>query len=176
MSITKSRNYCMDFVKGIACICVVFMHCEFPGKLGILIQCISRFCVPFFFMVSGYFCFSKTMVNYKKKIDHILKIIGGAIVLYLGIALLIDREMLVISSNAMRDFLFFNVPFVIAGQMWFLFALLYDYIVFFIIDRYKLYRITKVIIPLGIVLYVILAQGMHIFGIYMVWVSKVINV
>lgn len=44
----REYNYCFDFIKGIACICVVFMHCEFPGVLGTAIQCVSRFCVPFF--------------------------------------------------------------------------------------------------------------------------------
>lgn len=53
----KQYNYCLDFLKGIACMFVVFMHCEFPGITGIAVQAISRFCVPFFFMVSGYFCF-----------------------------------------------------------------------------------------------------------------------
>lgn len=30
-------NYCLDMLKGIACFCVVCMHCEFPGKLGIMV-------------------------------------------------------------------------------------------------------------------------------------------
>ena len=54
----KQYNYCLDFVKGLACIFVVLMHCEFPGVTGVAVQAISRFCVPFFFMVSGYFCLS----------------------------------------------------------------------------------------------------------------------
>lgn len=60
----KQYNYCLDFMKGIACLFVVWMHCEFPGKAGVIVQAISRFCVPFFFMVSGYFCvnMSKTIV------------------------------------------------------------------------------------------------------------------
>ena len=53
----KQYNYCLDFIKGFACIFVVLMHCEFPGVTGVAVQAISRFCVPFFFMVSGYFCF-----------------------------------------------------------------------------------------------------------------------
>ena len=53
----KHYNYCLDFIKGLACIFVVLMHCEFPGVTGVAVQAISRFCVPFFFMVSGYFCF-----------------------------------------------------------------------------------------------------------------------
>lgn len=49
MTTTKKQyNYCLDFLKGIACIFVVFMHCEFPGVTGVVVQAISRFCVPFF--------------------------------------------------------------------------------------------------------------------------------
>ena len=62
----KQYNYCIDFLKGIACIFVVFMHCEFPGLTGIAVQAVSRFCVPFFFMVSGYFCFNPLL----QQIDH----------------------------------------------------------------------------------------------------------
>lgn len=46
---------------------VVFMHCEFPGILGTAVQAVSRFCVPFFFMVSGYFCFKPLAVDTEMK-------------------------------------------------------------------------------------------------------------
>lgn len=62
----KQYNYCLDYLKGIACIFVVFMHCEFPGVMGIAVQAISRFCVPFFFMVSGWFCFRPLDRNAEK--------------------------------------------------------------------------------------------------------------
>ena len=85
---TRQYNYCLDFLKGIACMFVVFMHCEFPGVMGVAVQAISRFCVPFFFMVSGYFCFRPLSVSntsiggggennsliIKKKVVHIGKI------------------------------------------------------------------------------------------------------
>lgn len=63
MKAKKQYNYCLDFIKGIACIFVVFMHCEFPGVLGTAVQAVSRFCVPFFFMVSGYFCFLPSIAS-----------------------------------------------------------------------------------------------------------------
>lgn len=62
MATKKQYNYCLDFIKGIACMFVVFMHCEFPGIMGTAVQAVSRFCVPFFFMVSGYFCFKPLKV------------------------------------------------------------------------------------------------------------------
>lgn len=62
----EQHNFCLDFIKGIACICVIFMHCEFPGTLGVVVQCMSRFCVPFFFMVSGYYSFYGGKASKKK--------------------------------------------------------------------------------------------------------------
>ena len=76
---------------------VVFMHCEFPGITGIAVQAISRFCVPFFFMVSGYFCFQPLMLQSTRPNNTTL--MGGALrikkkVLHIGdeyLALPVDR-------------------------------------------------------------------------------------
>lgn len=38
----KQYNYCLDFIKGLACIFVVLLHCDFPGATGVAIQDISR--------------------------------------------------------------------------------------------------------------------------------------
>lgn len=59
------------------------MHSEFPGWLGTLVQTVSRFCVPFFFMVSGYFCYNELhQVDYSKKIKHVASITAFAFVFY----------------------------------------------------------------------------------------------
>jgi len=92
----KQYNYCLDFIKGIACICVVFMHCEFPGIMGVVVQAISRFCVPLFFMVSGYFCYQSVAVErgaiikwlFNKKVSHILKITVNASLFYLSFVII----------------------------------------------------------------------------------------
>ena len=54
MAATK-RNGGIDFLRFVACLCVVLLHCPFPGKLGLLVKSLSSFAVPFFFMVSGFF-------------------------------------------------------------------------------------------------------------------------
>ena len=38
----RQYNYCLDFIKGLAYIFVVLLHCEFPGVTGVAIQDISR--------------------------------------------------------------------------------------------------------------------------------------
>ena len=53
----KKINKCLNFAKGVACILVVFIHCQFPPPVGRYVISIARAAVPLFFMVSGYFCF-----------------------------------------------------------------------------------------------------------------------
>ncbi len=159
-------NYCIDFLKGIACVCVVFMHCEFPGKLGMVVQCVSRFCIPFFFMVSGYYCYKgdSAKVKVNKKIGNILKITITASILYLLIAL-VGGEGLRASANEILAWVAFNEPVVIAGQLWFLFALLYVYVLYALVQKYNLYRVAYVSIPILFMIYIVLAQGLHKIGV-----------
>ncbi len=49
------KNQSINLAKGIACIFVVFIHCQFPDKLGEYIVALGRFAVPFFALVTGYF-------------------------------------------------------------------------------------------------------------------------
>lgn len=51
------RNKNLDAVKAVAACFVVFIHVGFPGETGQIIKVIARFAVPFFFMISGYFCY-----------------------------------------------------------------------------------------------------------------------
>lgn len=170
-----NRNYCLDFIKGIACVCVVFMHCEFPGKLGILVQCVSRFCVPFFFIVSGYFSYRKEVLSTEqakfisyKKIGHIFKITLFSSLFYIAVAIvrnLVAGEPIVVSRSLILYLILFNRPVVIVSQLWFLFALLYVYIIYAFVDRFDLYKAAYKSIPFLIFCYIVLAQGMHLIGI-----------
>jgi surface polysaccharide O-acyltransferase-like enzyme len=171
----KQYNYCLDFIKGIACIFVVFMHCEFPGIMGTVVQAISRFCVPLFFMVSGYFCYKSTNYHdngswlFNKKVIHILKITINASLFYLVFviiqSLLFDNINWHITIGRICKFLLFNTPPIIAGQYWFLFALLYVYILYAIIERFGLLKYAYPIAAFMFLVYIIMAQGMHLVGI-----------
>ena len=181
----KQYNYCLDFIKGIACIFVVFMHCEFPGLLGIGVQAISRFCVPFFFMVSGYFCFRPSAQfpetqtgmpenggqNWNliwKKIIHIGRITLYASLFYLAFQLLRSLFTPVdfgISNKQLFNWAVFNVPRIVAGQYWFLFALLYAYVLYGIFEHLRLRELAYILAALLFVFYISLAQGLHLSGI-----------
>ena len=176
MAISKSYNYCLDFIKGIACICVVFMHCEFPGRLGVVIQTISRFCVPFFFMVSGYFCYypgndecgGLTRNQLLRKIRHIGTIVLWSSLFYLlvafGTSYFYGYPSFVVKQQVFR-FLAFNVLFIVSGHLWFLFALLYDYIIWGILYRKGKILWLYYISFFMFFAYIILAQGAYLGGL-----------
>ena len=174
----KQYNYCLDFLKGIACIFVVFMHCEFPGLMGVAVQAVSRFCVPFFFMVSGYFCYKPALMEGASKLDnktriikkviHIGKITFYASLFYLAFVLIqqlfFHNQDFTLTWKRLINWIVFNEPKVVAHQYWFLFALLYAYIFYGILESFNLRRFSYVLAAIMFVVYICLAQGAHIVG------------
>ena len=169
MKNAKHYNYCLDFIKGIACVCVVFMHCEFPGKAGVIVQAISRFCVPFFFMVSGYFCcysqqeYDKDIMH--RKILHIGQIVFWASLFYVLFAFVLNNSYTV-RRHDLIAFGVFNQPIIIVGQLWFLFALLYDYLAFRLIWKADKIKWFYFISAICFIVYICLAQGAHLGGVF----------
>lgn len=173
VNVQKQYNYCLDFIKGIACMFVVFMHCEFPGITGIAVQAISRFCVPFFFMVSGYYYFSKKTLKKTERIrkaKHIGKITAWATLFYVLFGCfqyyILHDISFTFSFKKFLAFLFCNQMFFIVSQMWFLYALLYVYVVLVFLNQDWFRKHCLQFAFVCLFLYVCLAQGLHIAGIY----------
>lgn len=174
----KQYNYCLDFIKGIACLCVVLMHCEFPGILGTTVQTVGRFCVPLFFMVSGYFCFNPHTVVIGggtliiDKLKHIATITLNACLFYTVFSLvlfLLGRETdWALSIGGLFSWLVFNSPAWagVAGQYWFLFALLYTYAAYWLAVKLNIVKQAYWLAGFMFVTYIILAQGCHLAGIH----------
>lgn len=169
----KQYNYCLDFIKGIACIFVVFLHCEFPGTTGVVVQAFSRYCVPFFFMVSGYYyCSEKTfeITKRKRKAIHIGKITAWATLFYILFGCIqyfvLHDISLTFSLKDIVAFLFCNQMFFIVSQMWFMYALLYVYVVLVLLNPNWFRKHCLQIAIVCLLFYVCLAQGLHLAGIY----------
>lgn len=169
----KQYNYCLDFIKGIACVFVVFLHCEFPGTTGVVVQAFSRYCVPLFFMVSGYYYLSDKTLDLserKRKAWHIGKITAWATLFYILFGLV--RSLLThtfwadFSLYNIIAFLGFNQMFFVVSQVWFLYALLYVYVALIFLNQDWYRRNSCGITIICITLYVLLAQGLHIVGIH----------
>lgn len=169
----KQYNYALDYIKGIACIFVVWMHCEFPGVMGIVVQAVSRFSVPLFFMVSGYFCYNlgdDERLSRRKKIKHIAIITFISSLFYFCFVLIMQfafhNQDFNITPYKLLIWAIFNLPVVIAHQYWFLFALLYTYIFFFVIKKYIDNRLLFFLALLTFVAYYTLAQIAHLSGFH----------
>lgn len=167
----KKQNECLNFFKGIACILVVSLHVRFPVETvdGVL-QCIARFAVPLFFMISGYYCcFEDNSIYLKKlpgKIKHIVKIcllsFGFWIVMMYAVCFLgsgeHDAAMLtasILSINSLVRLVLLNDDPVIS-ILWFLFALLYCYLIYYLAARVKCLKVLpKLVVPALILHFVI---------------------
>lgn len=71
---TKERNQSVELCRMIAAIAIVFLHIPLPDPVGSWIDCLSRFAVPFFFMVSGYYSFGRDSSWVKRRLINVLKL------------------------------------------------------------------------------------------------------
>lgn len=71
--VNRDRNQLLDFLKGLGCIGVIFIHIPFPGVTGKIISKISQFAVPVFFMITGYYALGCTCTIIKKRLTKTLE-------------------------------------------------------------------------------------------------------
>lgn len=140
--VEKKRNDMIDAGKTLACLAVMLIHCVFPGKTGVLLRTLSKFAVPFFFAISGYY--NKGSIT--RKIKHM----GYLCVISEIFYLVFDGVCMVFKETDMSAELFgggthrlltailrnivFNTPFT-SPHLWFLYALLYCYLLSTVLRR-----------------------------------------
>ena len=149
----RNRNWRFDFLKGISCVFVVFLHCRFPGVIGNLIIYAFRFPVPIFFMITGYYSYEKDRTWIFKRTLGILKILLLTELLYGAwymAAALFDNGSL---SLYLRTLEGFRHPFrtILCGTvfnptLWYLYAAFWTYGIFFFLctARHKRWISTSV--------------------------------
>ena len=153
------RNKCLDGMKAIAACMVIFIHIDLPGQTGIFIEALSRFAVPFFFMISGYFCYyngKDASDRIPGKIFHIVKLMIFAMVFYFIWEIskrLVTGENLyrwireVTDRQNIMKLLLYNSTSPLRGHLWFLPALIYCYMLDYLIERFHLRKIAFLCIP-----------------------------
>ena len=77
-----------------------------------------------------------------------------------------SRSVFTFSKGSLLYLILFNQPFIVAGQYWFLFALLYDYILFALVLKLKIVKPFYVVATVMIAVYIVLAQGAHLMGMH----------
>ena len=153
------RNKSLDAVKAIAACLVVCIHVSFPGQAGQLVKVLARCAVPFFFMVSGYFCYyqdgnaSKRILS---KILHIMKLFAVSVVFYFiwecfmkawngeGVWTWIKE---LVSTEHLKEFFLYNSTSPIRAHLWFLPALIYCYLLALLIEKWKIRKAAYCMAP-----------------------------
>lgn len=145
------RNSCLDMLKGIGCISVIFIHIPFPEdtEIGKLIFLFTKFAVPCFFMISGYYVYGSSEKVIMHRVKKLIKLLAFALMLYSGYFLITkgrNNEPIINFNNLLRILLFGDFNLIWAGHLWFILALIYIYLIYCIIKNMG--KIVYILIPI----------------------------
>lgn len=142
------RNNTLEIIKFVASYMVVLIHFYFRDGLGSIMDALARFAVPLFFIVSGFYSYKISLSKIKKRIKNIIWLSIFSTLIYTAF----NITMLLLSSNAegistyferyltskvlVRLFIF-NIP-LSSEHLWFLLALIYVYVIFYLVTKYKI--------------------------------------
>lgn len=136
----KNRNLALDAAKFWACIAVVLIHVKFPNSIGAVIDELTEFAVPLFFMISGYYLYDCENEAFFKKakraITKLCVLFAFSATGYMVLNVLLCglsgelKEYLTefISPTTYLKFFFLNDTDVFSVQLWFIPASIYAYL------------------------------------------------
>ena len=154
------RNKSLDAGKAMAAFGVVFIHVSFPGQTGQIIKALARSAVPFFFMVSGYFCYynrrntdrgKRITDKIPAKVQHILTLLAFAVLFYFlweSAMHLVEKEAIgpwlqeMVKKEHLKELFRYNSTSQLKPHLWFLPALIYCYILDYFIEKLHLGKLA----------------------------------
>ena len=171
------RNHTLELLKLFASYMVVFIHVLFYGKMGIVVDALARFAVPFFFLVSGYYSYKISLEKIKKRIKKLLVLLISSAVCYTVFEIVkllkYNPDELAVFLNKYTDIstyinlLVFNVS-ISSGHLWYFLAIIYVCIIFYFVTKFgikeKVIFITSLLLLL---LHVVLGECLSVLGIVM---------
>ena len=137
------------------------------GTEGGIIVALSRFAVPFFFLLSGFFSYfedaSKAIEKYKVRCIRLLKLLIVSNIIYFIFYdvirdFSISKWMSLIDVGQIYQYIIFNTS-PTGGHLWFIQSLIYCYLLFFIMTKLDI-KINKlyVYIPILLIFNLILGE------------------
>ena len=150
----SSENRNLSFWKGIACIFIVLLHSQLPGVVGYSVDVLSRFAVPFFFLISGYYLMSEKQEGQIEKQERIKRKIKSNLIVFLWATLVYlvyqGINFCIVEGYSITEFIkeFFypsGLVFMLlfnrityASHLWFVASLLYAYFTIYVLIRLKI--------------------------------------
>ena len=162
---TRQTNHLIDFIKGVAALGVILVHFQFPGVLGSILCSVGVAGVVFFYLVSGYYAYSAddetACRNLLKRFKRNLVILLIAVLIYLVFTVIeqlslgsigvwtqqLSDPMLYVRMIFMGDF-----EFIHGDPLWFMPALLYSYLILWLLHRFRISRYAYALLPVLLLL------------------------
>jgi len=152
----QNRNTSVDTFRLLAALCVIILHLEYPalpGDFAILLRLLSRWAIPFFFIISGYYFAIQNTDNRQLQTQ---KTVGRLIWIFLlwsiiYIPVIADQHDFntVLQRVFSPNFIFFG-SFL---HLWFISSLIFGYLFIAFCDQFNL----KYILILSSVAFVVIA-------------------
>lgn len=174
----KNIIYSLNFLKFLAILSVIYIHWGiFPTVQykGLVIDALSRYAVPVFFLISGFFSYyddnSIALYKYKARMVKLIKLLIIGNILYFLFEFYTyysgNLSMVILEKFSLYRIFYYIIydisPF--GTHLWFLFALIYCYLLFYILTKFsisprKLYKF----IPLLIVVSLFMSEFCKLIG------------
>ena len=166
---------CTGYLRLILMLFVCFWAFDCPEPTGIL-RTISGFAIPAFFVLSGYYVLDNNRLTRAektlRKIKRTALCFAFVFLFYLAInvALIFLYQLkFEFTKRILFEFVVLNLwPLPIGDNIWFIQAMLYAYIIIFILDKLKLIRFYKIILVVLILIMLLTGEfaGAIRFGIF----------
>ena len=183
----NQRYGCLDFWKYIVAICVILVHAPLPGVWGNFATAVGVSGVGFFYIITGFACCGPDKELMCRKIlkrfirNGIITII--TVLVYFAFAWFYNshNHMIYPLKRAMRlpvtyarMFLLGDFEFMYGSPLWFMIALLYCYVIFYVIVRFELKKLVYIMtIPL-LVLRIVVDTWVNSYPVSWHWSGNLI--
>lgn len=181
----KKINNSLNVLKCLAIFAVICIHCKLNGIGGksAIVNALSRFAVPVFFLIAGYFSFYEkknyAIDKYKARIIRLFKLLVFSNLLYFIYKCITTvhfniQEYLIsfLSYKNLFNIIIFDST-IIGRHLWFIQALLYCYIIIYLLKKYD-FEIKKlyVYIPILLLMSIMIGEFSNLMGFH---IDKIIT-
>ena len=156
----STRNYTLDVLKAIFAMCIILVHFPFGGAIGTVFSAIGICGVIVFFLITGYSSYDKddkvACKKIKKRFKRNLKVTIIIVLIYLvlgTIERIVSGQFEEYLSDLKNPWLFPRMialgdfEFIDGSPLWYLVALLYCYVIMYLLHKFKKIKIAYYFIP-----------------------------
>lgn len=150
-TVRNNENYTVSTLKGFFCFLVICIHFGFEGNIGAFVLCFARGAVPFFLVISGYYCYGVNNDVLLKRLKNTIKLLMSTWLCYFiwnlilclfdnnPVAEIIQKMNALFNPSNFGLAAFYGILNLDGTTIcWYLYALLMCYVIWIILKRINL--------------------------------------